>query len=141
MTDHSDPVIHPICDSPFRQGPEFPPKAAPGDLFLLTPLGDARQEVFVWLRGKWIPVQPTPLDDATLVRFAKQAGLCIPHCWDIDLMMDSGSAQDDQRWVDEAADAKERRRRKESVDAMHTRAQEALQKLRRFAELVQAAQS
>lgn len=137
----TDTTVKPVPTNPanFRYGPELPTEAAPGDLFLLTPLGTTRQEVFAWLRGQWIPVQPTPLDDATLVRFAKQAGLCIAQCWDIDLAMDPSVVADDAQWVAAAGDNKERRRRQESVDVMHSRAQEALQKLRRFAELVQGA--
>lgn len=123
----------------FLRGPELPPEAAPGDLFLHTPLGTTREEVFVWLRGRWLPVQPNPLDDATLIRLAKQAGLCIAQCWDVDLAMDPSVVADDAQWVAAAGNDKERRRRQESVDTMHSRAQEALQKLRRFAELVQGA--
>lgn len=81
----------------------------------------------------------TTLDDATLVRLAKQAGLCIAQCWDIDLAFDPSTAADDKEWVAAAGTEKERRRRQESVDSTHSRAQEALQKLRRFAELVREA--
>lgn len=80
-----------------------------------------------------------PLDDATLVRLAKQAGLCIAQCWDIDLTSSPSCVAEDAEWVAAAGSDKERRRRQEVVDTMHARAQEALQKLRRFAELVQGA--
>lgn len=97
-----------------------------------------------WLRlePRTLPIDATPqlafapLDDAALVRAAKEAGLCISKCWDVDLFLDPAGRADDDEWVAAADTPHERRQRQESVDTMRNRAQEALAKLRRFSELV-----
>lgn len=75
--------------------------------------------------------------DKALAAAAKQAGLCITKCWDIDLLLDPTAQADDEQWMTAAGlSPAERRRRLESVETMRTRARSALQSLRTFAQLV-----
>lgn len=76
------------------------------------------------------------IDDATLARLATEAGLCLPKCWDVLSYLDPGDRKEDADWVATSPTPDEQRRRQDIVDASHLRAQQTLQKLKRFAELI-----
>lgn len=76
------------------------------------------------------------LDDATLARLATEAGLCFAQCWDIDLYLSAEGQQDNAEWVCSAPSVPERRLRQNVADYSNHCAQNALSKLRRFAELL-----
>lgn len=76
------------------------------------------------------------LSNHQILEAAGQAGLCYPVCWNLGALTPA-AAQSDQAWIEEPGiEQPERDLRSEIVEADRRRAEEAMGKLRRFAEAI-----
>jgi hypothetical protein len=80
--------------------------------------------------------QVKAIDDTTISRLAVEAGLCISECSGIDLYLDTEARKDDVVWFESSSSVQERQRRQDILNSSDIRAQQTLQKLKRFAELI-----
>lgn len=76
------------------------------------------------------------LSDPAIIQAAERAGLCFPACWNLGALAPAAQ-QDDQAWIGEPGiEQPERDLRSEIVNSDRQRAEEAMNKLRCFAEAI-----
>lgn len=78
------------------------------------------------------------MTDLELIEYAEKAGLCLPTCWDLDQLYNIGVAEETERWVRDSETEIEREEKQAVANTMRLRAQEKMNNLREFAELILA---
>jgi hypothetical protein len=78
------------------------------------------------------------MTDQQLIEAARQAGLCFPDCWDLELSADDIAAEN--RWVEDgqAQGPTISQTRRQILEVGDRQRNERLQQLRRFVDLIQA---
>lgn len=79
------------------------------------------------------------MSDLELIEAANKAGLCVASCWDLPELYDIGSAEETERWVRNSETEEERDEKQRVANHIRLRAQEKMNNLRAFAELILAA--
>lgn len=79
------------------------------------------------------------MTDFELLEAANNAGLCLATCWDLDQLYSIGAAEETEKWINQAETQEERDEKQRVANHMRLRAQEKMNNLREFAELILAA--
>ena len=78
------------------------------------------------------------MTDLELIEYASKAGLCLPVCWDLDELYNANAAEETERWIHDSQTADEREEKQAVANTMRLRAQNRMNNLREFAELILA---
>lgn len=78
------------------------------------------------------------MTDLELIEYAEKAGLCLPTCWDLDQLYNSGVAEETEQWIRDSQTADKRIEKQAVANTMRLRAQDKMNNLRQFAELILA---
>jgi hypothetical protein len=76
------------------------------------------------------------MTDLELIEYANKAGLCLATCWDLDELYNANAAEETERWVRDSQTANEREEKQAVANIVRVRAQEKMNNLRQFAELI-----
>jgi hypothetical protein len=80
------------------------------------------------------------MSDLELIEAANKAGLCVASCWDLPELYNIGAAEETEKWIRDSQTADERDEKQRVANHMRLRAQEKMNNLREFAELILAAE-
>ena len=79
------------------------------------------------------------MTDLELINAANKAGLCVAQCWDLDELYKIGAVEDTEKWIRDSRTENERDEKQRVANYIRLRAQEKMNNLRAFAELILAA--
>lgn len=79
------------------------------------------------------------MTDLELIEAANKAGLCVAQCWDLTELYAIGAAEETEKWIRDSRTADERDEKQRVANHIRLRAQEKMNNLREFAELILAA--
>jgi len=79
------------------------------------------------------------MTDLELIEAANKAGLCVAQCWDLNELYAIGAAEETEKWIRDSQTADERDEKQRVANHIRLRAQEKMNNLREFAELILAA--
>lgn len=79
------------------------------------------------------------MSDLELIEAANKAGLCVASCWDLTELYDISAAEETEKWIRDSQTPDERDEKQRVANHIRLRAQEKMNNLRAFAELVLAA--
>jgi hypothetical protein len=80
------------------------------------------------------------MTDLELIDAANKAGLCVAQCWDLDELYRIGAAEDTEKWIRDSRTEDERDEKQRVANYIRLRAQEKMNNLRAFAELILASE-
>ena len=78
------------------------------------------------------------MTDLELIEYANKAGLCLATCWDLDELYNANAAAETERWIRDSQTANELEEKQAVANTMRLRAQDKMNSLRQFAELILA---
>jgi hypothetical protein len=78
------------------------------------------------------------MTDLELTEYANKAGLCLATCWDLDQLYNANAAEETERWIRDSQTANELEEKQAVANTMRLRAQDKMNSLRQFAELILA---
>ena len=78
------------------------------------------------------------MTDLELIEYANKAGLCLATCWDLDQLYNANTAEETECWIRDSQTANEREEKQAVANTMRLRAQDKMNNLREFAELILA---
>ena len=78
------------------------------------------------------------MTDLELIEYANKAGLCLATCWDLGELYNANAAEETERWIRDSQTANEREEKQAATNTMRLRAQDKMNNLREFAELILA---
>ena len=78
------------------------------------------------------------MTDLELIEYANKAGLCLATCWDLDQLYNANTAGETECWIRDSQTANEREEKQAATNTMRLRAQDKMNNLREFAELILA---
>lgn len=76
------------------------------------------------------------MTDLELIDAANKAGLCLATCWDLTELYDIHAADATEKWIRDAETVEEKEERQRVANHMRLRAQEKMNNLREFAEII-----
>ena len=79
------------------------------------------------------------MSDLELIECANKAGLCVAQCWDLPELYNIGAAEETEKWIRSSQTEEELDEKQRVANHMRLRAQEKMNNLRAFAELILAA--
>lgn len=80
------------------------------------------------------------MTDLELIDAANKAGLCVAQCWDLDELYKISAAEDTEKWIRDSRTEDERDEKQRVANHIRLRAQEKMNNLRAFAELILASE-
>ena len=80
------------------------------------------------------------MTDLELIDAANKAGLCVAQCWDLDELYKIGAVEDTEKWIRDSRTENERDEKQRVANYIRLRAQEKMNNLRAFAELILASE-
>jgi len=80
------------------------------------------------------------MTDLELISAANKAGLCLATCWDLNELCNVSAAKETEKWIRDAETIEERDEKQRIANHMRMRAQEKMNNLREFAEIILAEQ-
>jgi hypothetical protein len=80
------------------------------------------------------------MTDLELIYAANKAGLCVAQCWDLDELYKIGAVEDTEKWIRDSRTEDERDEKQRVANYIRLRAQEKMNNLRAFAELILASE-
>jgi hypothetical protein len=80
------------------------------------------------------------MTDLELINAANKAGLCVAQCWDLDELYKIGAVEDTEQWIRDSRTEDERDEKQRVANYIRLRAQEKMNNLRAFAELILASE-
>jgi hypothetical protein len=80
------------------------------------------------------------MTDLELIDAANKAGLCVAQCWDLDELYKIGAVEDTEKWIRDSRTEDERDEKQRVANYIRLRAQEKMNNLRAFAELILASE-
>ena len=80
------------------------------------------------------------MTDLELINAANKAGLCVAQCWDLDELYKIGAVEDTEKWIRDSRTENERDEKQRVANYIRLRAQEKMNNLRAFAELILASE-
>jgi hypothetical protein len=80
------------------------------------------------------------MTDLELIEAANKAGLCVAQCWDLDELYNLDAVENTEDWIRHSQTANERDEKQRVANHIRLRAQEKMNNLREFAELILAAE-
>jgi hypothetical protein len=80
------------------------------------------------------------MTDLELINAANKAGLCVAQCWDLDELYKIGAVEDTEKWIRDSRTEDERDEKQRVANYIRLRAQEKMNNLRAFAELILASE-
>jgi hypothetical protein len=78
------------------------------------------------------------MTDLELIDYANKAGLCLATCWDLAELYNANTAEETERWIRDSQTANEREEKQAVANTMRLRAQDKMNNLRQFVELILA---
>jgi hypothetical protein len=78
------------------------------------------------------------MTDLELIEYANKAGLCLATCWDLDELYNANAVAETEHWIRDSETANEREEKQAVANLMRVRAQDKMNSLRQFAELILA---
>ena len=79
------------------------------------------------------------MTDLELIEAANKAGLCVAQCWDLTELYAIGAAEETEKWIRDSQTEDERNEKQRVANHIRLHAQEKMNNLREFAELILAA--
>jgi hypothetical protein len=80
------------------------------------------------------------MTDLELIYAANKAGLCVAQCWDLDELYKIGAVEDTEKWIRDSRTEDDRDEKQRVANYIRLRAQEKMNNLRAFAELILASE-
>ncbi len=80
------------------------------------------------------------MTDLELIEAANKAGLCVAQCWDLDELYNLDAVKNTEDWIRHSQTEDERDEKQRVANHIRLRAQEKMNNLREFAELILAAE-
>ena len=78
------------------------------------------------------------MTDLELIEYANKAGLCLATCWDLDELYNANAAEETEQRIRDSQTANEREEKQAVANIIRLRAQDKMNNLRQFAELILA---
>lgn len=78
------------------------------------------------------------MTDLEIIEAATKAGLCVASCWDLNELYNANDVEETEKWIKDSETKEEQEEKQRVANHMRLRAQEKMENLRAFAELILA---
>lgn len=78
------------------------------------------------------------MTDLEIIEAATKAGLCVASCWDLNELYSANDVEETEKWIKDSETKEEQEEKQRVSNHIRLRAQEKMNNLREFAELILA---